>query len=174
VSNRSPICINGRQRGAALVVGLILLLVLSVLAISGMSSSSLELLMAGNEQYLKDSFQAAEAGIERALSQDNLFTPGVNQPAVNNTAMQNSVGDTYSYQVTSDLNGHSVQASVTGYSVKFPSYHYLIVSTGRSSRSSRAIHSQGAAYIAPANGTDDFAVCGAAGAEALTAGDGSC
>src|SRR5690606_2858774 len=37
-----------RQRGAALVVGLILLMVLTVLAISGMNTSTLELQMAGN------------------------------------------------------------------------------------------------------------------------------
>ena len=40
-----------RQRGAALVIGLLLLLVLTLLAVSGMSSASVELIMAGNEQY---------------------------------------------------------------------------------------------------------------------------
>ena len=38
------------QRGAALVIGLLLLLVLTVLAISGMNSASVEFLMAGNDQ----------------------------------------------------------------------------------------------------------------------------
>ena len=56
------------QRGAALVVGLILLLVLTLLAISGMTTASLELLMAGNEQYRERAFQAADAGVEQALA----------------------------------------------------------------------------------------------------------
>ena len=56
-----------RQHGAALVVGLLLLLVLTILAISGMSTATLELQMAGNEQYQERSFQSAEAGIEQAI-----------------------------------------------------------------------------------------------------------
>src|SRR5690606_37277184 len=57
-----------RQRGAALVVGLILLMVLTVLAISGMNTSTLELQMAGNTQFSENAFQAAETGIEVALA----------------------------------------------------------------------------------------------------------
>ena len=56
-----------RQSGAALVVGLLLLLVLTILAISGMTTATLELQMAGNEQYQERSFQSAEAGIEQAI-----------------------------------------------------------------------------------------------------------
>ena len=55
------------QSGAALVVGLLLLLVLTILAISGMTTATLELQMAGNEQYQERAFQAAEAGIEQAI-----------------------------------------------------------------------------------------------------------
>ncbi len=67
---RSPLRLAGprRESGAALVVGLILLLVLTLLAISGMTTASLELLMAGNAQYQERSFQAADAGIEQALA----------------------------------------------------------------------------------------------------------
>ena len=68
---RSPLRPAGPPRGeagAALVVGLILLLVLTLLAISGMTTASLELLMAGNAQYQERSFQAADAGIEQALA----------------------------------------------------------------------------------------------------------
>jgi type IV pilus assembly protein PilX len=53
------------QRGAALVVGLLLLLVLTLLAISGMNTSTLELVMAGNTQFYQNAFQASETGIER-------------------------------------------------------------------------------------------------------------
>ena len=56
-----------RQSGAALVVGLLLLLVLTILAISGMTTATLELQMAGNEQYQERAFQFAESGIEQAI-----------------------------------------------------------------------------------------------------------
>lgn len=58
-----------RQNGAALVVGLILLVVITVLAISGMNTATTELAMARNNQNSENAFQAAETGLEQALSQ---------------------------------------------------------------------------------------------------------
>ena len=40
-----------RQHGATLIIGLVLLLVLSVLAVSSMSSATFGLTMTGNAQY---------------------------------------------------------------------------------------------------------------------------
>src|SRR5262245_61186237 len=60
--------IPARQRGAALVIGLIMLLVLTLLAVSGMNTASTELIMAGNEQYRERAFQASSRGIEQALT----------------------------------------------------------------------------------------------------------
>ena len=57
----------GLQHGAALIVSLILLMVLTVLAISTMRTASLELLMAGNAQYRERAFQLAQTGIEAVL-----------------------------------------------------------------------------------------------------------
>ena len=57
----------GGQRGAALIVSLILLMVLTVLAISTMRTASLELLMAGNAQYRERAYQLAQTGIEAVL-----------------------------------------------------------------------------------------------------------
>lgn len=55
------------QSGAALVVGMLLLLVLTLLAVSGMNSASLELTMAGNTQLQQRAFQMTEQGIEAAI-----------------------------------------------------------------------------------------------------------
>ena len=49
-----------RQDGAALVVGLVLLVVITVLAISGMNTATTELAMARNDQNYENAFQAAE------------------------------------------------------------------------------------------------------------------
>lgn len=58
-----------RQRGAALVIGLVLLVVITVLAISGMNTATTELAMARNDQFAENAFQAAETGLENALTQ---------------------------------------------------------------------------------------------------------
>jgi type IV pilus assembly protein PilX len=58
-----------RQQGAALVVGLILLVVITVLAVSGMNTATTEIAMARNDQNYENAFQAAETGIEAALGQ---------------------------------------------------------------------------------------------------------
>jgi type IV pilus assembly protein PilX len=58
-----------RQRGAALVVGLVLLLVLTLLAVSTMRTASLELLMAGNAQFRENAFRLAEASLADGVDQ---------------------------------------------------------------------------------------------------------
>jgi hypothetical protein len=63
-----------RQSGAALVVGLILLVVVTVLAISGMNTATTELALARNNQNYENAFQAAETGIEIALAQGSFNT----------------------------------------------------------------------------------------------------
>lgn len=52
-----------RQRGAALVIGLVLLMVLTVLGVTGMTTSTLELAMADNMQRSQYVFQAAESAL---------------------------------------------------------------------------------------------------------------
>ena len=63
-----------KQQGAALVVGLILLVVITVLAVSGMNTATTELAMARNDQNYENAFQAAETGLEGALAQGQFTT----------------------------------------------------------------------------------------------------
>ncbi len=63
-----------KQTGAALVVGLVLLVVVTVLAISGMNTATTELAMARNDQNYENAFQAAETGLEQALAQGRFDT----------------------------------------------------------------------------------------------------
>ena len=57
------------ERGAALIVSLLLLLVLTVLALSLINTSTFEIGISGNEKTRLEAFYAAEAGIQMALSQ---------------------------------------------------------------------------------------------------------
>lgn len=57
------------QQGAVLIVGLLLLVVITVLAVSGMNTATTELAMARNDQTYENVFQSAEKGLENALAQ---------------------------------------------------------------------------------------------------------
>jgi type IV pilus assembly protein PilX len=63
-----------RQQGAALVVGLLLLVVITILAVSGMNTATTELAMARNDQTYERVFQSAEKGLETALAQNAFGT----------------------------------------------------------------------------------------------------
>ena len=55
-----------RERGVVLLMSLIVLLVLSVVAVTAARSSGLELLIANNTQFATDAFLRAEAGVSAA------------------------------------------------------------------------------------------------------------
>jgi type IV pilus assembly protein PilX len=63
-----------RQQGAVLIIGLLLLVVITILAVSGMNTATTELAMARNDQTAENVFQAAESGLETALAQGNWNT----------------------------------------------------------------------------------------------------
>jgi len=65
-----------RQRGVTLVVGLIFLLVISLLAVSAIRFSSVNLKIAGNAQAQAEATAAAQAAIEQVLdSAANFYAP---------------------------------------------------------------------------------------------------
>lgn len=61
-----------RQRGAALIIALIFLLIMTVLGVSGIQNSTMETRMAGNSADRNRSFQASEFALQAA--KDNLKT----------------------------------------------------------------------------------------------------
>jgi type IV pilus assembly protein PilX len=141
-----------RQGGAALVVGMILLMVLTLLAISGMNSATLELQMAGNAQYSENAFQAAETGVEEALRDARM--EGTNTSNVDPEKTELVTGTTDHYKI---LTRHNPDNGVTkvpsgGFSMGvgkgFSAYHFDITSTGTSSRSSTETHVQGFYVVA--------------------------
>ena len=145
-----PTCpaVVSRQRGAALVIGLILLLVLTVLAISGVNSASLEFFMVGNEQFRQNAFQAAETGIERAMVNGHFVVAGAPTDTETITG-NNTAADAHSALIRKPL-GNQPQPALWGNSWNaFSSYHFQIESTGQAVRSAQALNVQGVASIAP-------------------------
>jgi len=127
-----------RQRGAALVVGMILLLVLTLLAISGMNTSTLELQMAGNAQSSQNAFQAAETGIERAMSSGDYDTNS-------ETPVDSPEGHFETVMRYNKKNGVT-DIPEGGYSMGvgtgFKAYHFEITSTGTAERGATSTHVQ--------------------------------
>lgn len=134
------------QSGAALVIGLVLLVVLTLLAVSSMNSASLEFIMAGNEQYRSNAFQAAEVGIEQTMFQGTWSTtdpdgkpygPGLNG------------NDTWATVVNQPV-GMAVQGPPYNYDIeRFKTFHFEIVSTGTSTRGANAVNTQGVMVLSP-------------------------
>ena len=137
------------QRGAALVIGLILLVIITLLAVVGMNISNSELASATSEQTRLRAFQAAETGVERGLANLNTIstvsTAPVTDPvtAVDSSPVNPSTGVPQdAYQVTSQFRGWSTMSK--GNSRNFNSYHFTVVSTGTSARNATAQNTQGA------------------------------
>lgn len=139
-----------QQRGAALIVGLILLMVLTMLGISGMQTATFELLQAGNVQYSENAFQAADTGIDRALLSGGLNT--AIPVAVPETAMEPGSPSTYQTQTRFAQTSNVPQGLFSiGSSGGFQAYHFDIDSTGRSARSAVSEHTQSFYVIGPGN-----------------------
>jgi len=160
-----------RQSGAALVVGLLLLLVLTILAISGMTTATLELQMAGNEQYQERSFQAAEAGVEQAMaagvfqtdpaatatmydyppSADPVPKRGQGTQITNCPDQPAGASGQCEYFLRFDQAAGVTPVPGDGYSLgtDLQAYHFVIDSVGVAERGAQSEHTQGFYIIGP-------------------------
>lgn len=159
------------QSGAALVVGLLLLLILTILAISGMTTATLELRMAGNEQYQERAFQFAEAGIEQAITA-SVFTTDPTATAANydfskpenpvpirgkgtqtaNCPDQSSATEGQcEYFLRFDQVSGVTPVPVGGYSLGtgFQAYHFVIDSYGVAETGAQSEHTQSFYIVGP-------------------------
>jgi type IV pilus assembly protein PilX len=141
-----------RQRGAALIIGLILLVVITLLAVVGMNISNTELSGATSDQVRLRAFNAAETGLETRLQTlrndaKTDATPEVRAvTAVENSPLNvtdNSATDKYTTTTTYRGEGKMISRYSAG---TFAGFHFSIESTGTSSRNSQAVHTAGA-YI---------------------------
>ena len=146
---------RSRQDGAALVIGLILLVVITVLAVSGMNTATTELAMARNDQNSENAFQAAETGIEAALGQ-----PGFD-PDTTVTVTPTIPGGHETVDAVVQYIGWTIPLSERAFSMgdanAMASHHFNITSTAESSRlpgsdtdrDASALHTQAFFIIGP-------------------------
>lgn len=64
---KNSILRRARQRGAALFTALIFLVVISLIALSSLGTSLLELRMSSNEEFAMNAFQSAQAAIDNVI-----------------------------------------------------------------------------------------------------------
>ena len=143
-----------KQQGAALMVGLMLLVVITVLAISGMNTATTELALARNDQAYEDAFQAAETGIATALSQGQFVTSG-------STALAQSISSNQNINTTIQFEDSTLvpdKAFSLGVGSGISAYHFIATSQAEflrdpgnvTDRDSSATHTQAFYIVGPA------------------------
>jgi Tfp pilus assembly protein PilX len=105
------------QQGAALIIAIMILLILTVVGIYAVTTSTLETKIAGNERVLKDAFYAADGGIDYgrhviSLVINNQSLSGTSPHDAENgtTLLQEILGDSTSgWQSKADSNSNGIE-----------------------------------------------------------------
>jgi len=149
-----------RQSGAALIIGLILLAIITLLAVVGMNISNSELASATAEQLHQRSFRAAETGLEHGL--DGMFKvpPGtaaavVATPVGTDGSPKDGGGqpiDKYGTSIQYRGEGHNIG----GFSSGFSAFHYTVLATGTSARDTTTTLEQGAYIVNQTGGQQSY------------------
>lgn len=140
-----------RQRGAVLIVSLILLVVLTLLGVTAMNSTSLDEKMAANNQQTTRAFQAAESGLSATFNNNaayNLANDPAN-PYKTTVSIPSSGSDQAS--ITGSFVGWSAPPAGSLYSAtSFQAAHFNFTSQGTTNGGAIQTVLQGGAYqIAP-------------------------
>jgi type IV pilus assembly protein PilX len=123
------------QRGATLIVGLVLLLVLTIVGVSGMNTATMEINMAANTQFQQDAFQMTEDGVDTVIATRDYTTDAertlewlpdtdYNRRAVTTYRMNTDVPD-------AAFSSDEVEA-----------FHFDVRSVGRGPRNAQSEHTQ--------------------------------
>lgn len=143
-----------QQTGAALVVGLILLVVVTVLAVAGMNTAITELAIARNDQNYENAFQAAETGLEQAIALGNFSTSGAPVQIVNDINANDSVQAVVQFEDSTIVPD---KAFSLGVGSGIAAYHFRATATaesvrdsgGTTDRDASAVHTQAFYIIGP-------------------------
>ena len=147
IKGNNAIGCRSEQRGAALVVGLILLMVLTVLGISSMNTATLELAMAGNTQHHQEAFQAAETGIDISISQRNFNTAvaAIVPLTALDAGLDTQVVSTFIETAPVPNDAFSIGVG-TG---AVQAFHFDVVAVGRGPRNAVSTHTQSFYVVGP-------------------------
>jgi type IV pilus assembly protein PilX len=134
------------QKGAALVVSLVMLLVLTLLAITTMSTASLEVAMAGNHQYQENAFQLAETGNDVFLTRAFNNTDCIDTEAPGLCDFDEDIEEMNGNMTVTTTNQSPVNPPPCPGSSqdKYAAYQFQTVSAGTTfARDASSVHTQG-------------------------------
>jgi Tfp pilus assembly protein PilX len=116
------------QQGAALVIAVMILLILTVIGIYAVTTSTLETKITGFHKWHVEAFYAADAGIDYAMAQCTFGTVTTGTPYTHSE----SADDRPKFDVTVTYRGETLPpvGSGTGTRAGFMAHHYLIHSEG--------------------------------------------
>ena len=117
------------QRGATLVVGLLLLTVVMLLGLAGAHGANIERQLARNEQFRENAASAASAGIEYAISRI-VSSPPPDSDFAPYSAAASLPGSTDRFETLTRLVGF--EAALPGIGRGLAGAHFEITSTGYS------------------------------------------
>jgi len=137
-----------KQKGAVLVVGLVMLLVITVLGVSGMNGAALELTMAGNTQFHQQAFQAAETGIDISIASGQYITSAASILPV--TPIDNgdyTTEGTMNFSENTPVPDDAFSMGVGTGSVQ--AFHFDVLATGRGPSNAQSTHNQSFYVVGP-------------------------
>ncbi len=143
--------LKNKQRGAVLIVALLLLLVTTFIGFSAMETSNLEAKMATSREIKEQTFQTAEAVIEQVL--DNIpLIAGAYAIFLQNSTNWPVQGYTFAHDsyLTGDIQVQFISTTPTkGYSIRkgaagIATYYYQVIGNGvRTNTNITSTHTQG-------------------------------
>ncbi len=150
------------QQGAVLIIALVMLLVLTILAVSSMNNARMQEKMSTSSVFHLVTFQLAESAVDEVLNDTDNFAKAFDA-TVNATAQIESAdwnyGDNYGSSASADYIG---QTPVTGFSIGgdgVVAHHFRITGSGSlnvAGDTSKIVASssveQGVSWIGPAGG----------------------
>jgi type IV pilus assembly protein PilX len=134
-------CSRGRQHGAALITALVLLVILTMLGLSSMTTNTMEERMSANAQEKNRAFQAAEAGIEIAMTNADSFNINntISNPLTGTDSNFGSYGATVTY--AAGFRQETPPRRGSGWDTSYALYHFDVSSTAdTASGSTKTIH----------------------------------
>jgi hypothetical protein len=118
------------QKGAVLVIAVVMLLILSIIGIYAMGSSIIEVKISGQKKFYDAAFNAADAGLDYVRADNPFGTIDSTNPS--QTFDSSSCTDlNFSGTVSYLGNSPPPIGSGTGQRVGFQAHYHLIDSTGR-------------------------------------------
>lgn len=124
------------QRGATLIVGLVLLLVLTVVGVSGMNTATMEINMAANTQFQQDAFQQTEDGIDMMIGTRDYTTEAARTlDWVGGGADLDRRAVTV-YRLNTDVPDAAFSDE------EYEAFHFDVTSVGRGPRNAQSQHTQ--------------------------------